>query len=78
MKPCIACPFNDGFTDAATQAQNYGCLPTAREMLEHFDRNGVSISCHNKADRKCRGLLSERPVAIDAPVRDYADWCQNG
>ena len=77
MKPCIACPFNDGLTDAATQVQNYGCLPTAREMLEHFDQKGISISCHNKADRKCRGLLLERPESINAPVRDYADWYQN-
>lgn len=78
MKPCIACPFNDGLTDAATQAQNYGCLPTAREMLEHFDQKGTSISCHEKANRKCRGLLNERPEAKAAAVRDHVDWLHNG
>lgn len=78
MKPCIACPFLDGSTHEATQAQNYGCLPTAQEMLQHFDQKGISISCHNRADRKCRGLLAERPEARNKPVRDHVDWLHNG
>ncbi len=78
MKPCIACPFNDGLTDEASQAQNYGCLPSAFDMIQHFDQKGVSISCHNNAHRRCNGLLQERPDAAHKPVRDYSDWYQNG
>jgi len=77
MKPCNGCPFNDGLTDEASQLQNYGCLPTAKEMLDHFDQRGSSISCHGNPDRLCRGLSSMRPEAINHPIRDYSDWYQN-
>lgn len=55
MKPCTTCPFNDGITDEASQAQNYGCLPTRFDMMKHFDQKGVSISCHNSAHKRCIG-----------------------
>lgn len=78
MKPCNGCPFNDGVTLEATQAQNYGCLPTAQEMMEHFDNKKISISCHGKLGAICRGLLRERPEAEVHPIRDYCDWYQKG
>jgi hypothetical protein len=78
MKPCNGCPFNDGTTDEATRAQNYGCLPTAHEMVKHFDEHTRSIGCHGASGRLCRGLLGVRPEAIDKPVKDYEDWYNNG
>lgn len=30
---CPGCPFNEGLTDEASQAQNYGCLPTAYDII---------------------------------------------
>ena len=74
MNPCNGCPFNDGITHEATQAQNYGCLPSSFDMVQHFDENGISISCHMRADRLCRGLAKVRPEATTKPIRDYSDW----
>lgn len=73
-KPCNGCPFLDGITDEASQNQNYGCLPTSFDMLQHFDERGVSISCHRKGDLLCGGLLERRPDAINKPIRDQQDW----
>lgn len=72
---CEACPFNDGLTEAATIAQNYGCLPTGRDNIEHFDRHQKSIGCHDN-DRHCRGLLEARPEARKFPIITYPEWYQ--
>ncbi len=61
-KPCLACPFNDGWTEEATRVQNLGCLPTSGEMLTHFDKTGKAMTCHD-TDKPCRGLCAERPAA---------------
>jgi hypothetical protein len=75
--PCIACPFRDGENEEATQAQNYACLPTAFEMLELFDKQGLATSCHNSKTKPCRGLARERCVQ-GAEVKAYEDWYRNG
>lgn len=30
---CLTCPFN-GYSEESCQAQNLGCLPTARDILD--------------------------------------------
>jgi hypothetical protein len=75
MNPCIACPFRDGENEIATQAQNYGCLPTKHEMIETFDSTGVALSCHDN-DKVCKGLASVRDVS-SANVKTHKEWYNN-
>ena len=70
--PCIACPFRDGYNEEATQAQNWGCLPTKEEMLRQVDEDGTALSCHNDT-KPCRGLAEHRDVS-ELPVRTYSSW----
>ncbi len=72
-KPCIACPFNDGLNKEATIAQNWGCLPTASDMIKTLDEEGIALSCHDNNRKACRGLASVRDVS-DAKVKPYTDW----
>lgn len=69
---CTACPFNDGFTEEATNLQNLACLPTAFDMLEHHERGEV-ISCHCNNATPCRGMAAVRDVSKDRLV-PYEDW----
>lgn len=71
---CETCPFNDGLNEAATQAQNWGCLPDKFAMVDKFDTEGIAFSCHSTPHKACRGLTRVRPTAKQAPVLDYEDW----
>lgn len=71
---CNACPFNDGITEDATIGQNLGCLPSAGQMIEFFDKNGISISCHENDKKVCRGLCEVRQSAKKKKVKSYSDW----
>lgn len=71
---CKCCPFNDGWNEEATIAQNYGCLPDKFQMMEKFDNEGVALSCHDTPTKACRGLTKVRPDAKTAPVLKYEDW----
>ncbi len=54
---CTTCPFSE--RDEAAQAQNYGCLPTASDILRMKRDSGHNWSCHgSKPDdlRICKGL----------------------
>jgi len=72
-KACVACPFRDGENEEATVGQNYGCLPSAFEMEEMFDKEGVALSCHDNDRAPCRGLAEVRDVRL-RPVKAYSDW----
>ena len=76
--PCIACPFRDGDTVQATQAQNWGCLPTSHRMVEMVEEEGVALSCHDDNQKACRGLVEVKPEAASLPVKSYEDWYRNG
>lgn len=71
--PCIACPFNDGLTDEATQGQNYGCLPSPTDMLKLWDEQQIALSCHGKQDIACRGLAATRNVT-NGEILAYGKW----
>ena len=77
MKNCLACPFNDGLTEEACQAQNYGCLPTKQEMVNTFDKTGKSLSCHEDGSKPCRGLMTVREIDINR-ILEYSDWYRSG
>lgn len=70
---CLGCPFNDGLTEEASIAQNYGCLPTANEMIERFDKSGLALSCHEESKIACRGLSEVRDTQ-DSEVLGYPEW----
>lgn len=70
--PCETCPFNDGLNEAATIAQNYGCLPTAAEIVAGHDANGSAWMCHSNEQQHCAGLAQLRSVGTK-PVR-YSEW----
>ena len=77
-KACIACPFRDGETIEATQGQNWGCLPSAGEMIEGVEKRGLSLSCHDDNERVCRGLVEAVPEAAFKPIKSHEEWYRNG
>lgn len=79
---CTSCPFNDGLTDEASQAQNYGCLPTAGDILAMKRETGQNWACHSDESRVCSGLCHS---AKDAGVSlrsgglvRYSSWYHAG
>lgn len=77
MKPCQACPFRDGETEEATQAQNLGCLPTQTEMIQGAEEHGQALSCHDNT-RACQGLIQTNPKIATLPIKLYSNWYKNG
>ena len=75
MKPCIACPFNDGLTAEATQGQNYGCLPTPDDMLQ-LAKRGIALSCHDNEKAVCTGLREHADVS-NCTLLPYCEWYHN-
>lgn len=53
---CPGCPFNDGWTEAASQAQNWGCLPDAHYLVELKRRTDQNWACHDDGSKVCAGL----------------------
>lgn len=77
-KACIACPFRDGESIEATQAQNWGCLPSSHEMIETAKTTDVALSCHDNEKIACRGLVEHMPEAANMAVKAHEDWYRNG
>ncbi len=77
-RACKACPFRDGETTEATQAQNYGCLPSSCEMIQAAKNRGLALSCHDDCTTACKGLVEAVPEAASMPVKSYEDWYYNG
>lgn len=73
MNPCDTCPFNDGLTEEATIAQNYGCLPDGGMILDGYDKRGKVWMCHSNEGRICNGLRNNRPNPEGTPVK-YSEW----
>lgn len=53
---CISCPFNDGLTHAASDAQNLGCLPTPFDIVQMKRESGQNWACHDDETKVCAGL----------------------
>ena len=50
------CPF--AMTEASEQAQNYGCLPTAGEVIRMRVNHGKTWACHRDPRRPCAGGIA--------------------
>lgn len=79
---CVSCPFNDGLTDEASQAQNYGCLPTAGDIVAMKRETGQNWACHSDESRVCSGLChSAKETGLDlgsGGLVRYSSWYHAG
>lgn len=79
---CVSCPFNDGLTFAASEAQNYGCLPTAGEIVAMKRETGQNWACHDDESRVCSGLChvakDESLDLAQGGLIKYSTWYHQG
>ena len=77
---CVTCPFNAGFTAEGAQAENYGCLPTAMEIVEMKRESGHNLACHDDEGRVCAGLCAvakeQRIDLSQGGLIRYTTWYQ--
>jgi hypothetical protein len=71
---CLTCPFND--TEESMQAQNYGCLPTARDIMDGKVFANKEWRCHSNESLICGGLAEHsRTLGSGQPVM-LSMWAQ--
>lgn len=58
-KMCKSCPFNY-FSEESNYAQDMGCLPSPKDILEIKDTTGNNWACHSNNKRVCAGLSKQR------------------
>lgn len=79
---CVSCPFNEGMTAEADQAQNYGCLPTGYEIIQMKKRSGQNWACHSDENAVCAGLCHQaKPYELDLSqggLIRYSSWFHAG
>jgi hypothetical protein len=62
-KMCITCPFNH-YSEKAAEVQNYGCLPSHKDILRIKDDTGNNWACHSNNNKICGGLTGERDTSL--------------
>ena len=80
---CETCPLGDGdgWTDAAEQAINLGCLPSFGEAMHIKRSTGCNWGCHSE-ERICAGFVRECAVYgleyRGAPTLSFKEWSDLG
>jgi GNAT superfamily N-acetyltransferase len=79
---CTSCPFNDGLTEEAAQAQNFGCLPTAHDIVVMKRQTGQNWACHDDESKACAGLChGAKDAGVDLSeggLIRYSSWYHHG
>lgn len=79
---CVSCPFNDNLTEEASQAQDYGCLPSGYDIIKMKRRTGHNWACHDDENKVCAGLChAANPKELDLSQGDlvrYSSWYRVG
>jgi len=79
---CESCPANDGLTERATEAQNYGCLPNLGRIIRLKKHSGLTWACHDDASKVCAGLChAAKEHHLDLSkggLIKYSTWYQQG
>lgn len=79
---CVSCPFNDGFTFSASEAQNLGCLPTPYDIIQMKKSSGQNWACHDDETTLCAGLCHQAKEAnldlTQGGLIRYSSWYHAG
>lgn len=79
---CTSCPFNDGLTEAASNAQNLGCLPTPFDIIQMKRESGQNWACHDDETKVCAGLCHQAKEASldlsEGGLIRYSSWYHAG
>lgn len=79
---CGGCPFNAGMTEEADMAQNYGCLPTAGDIVALKRETGANWACHSDETKVCAGLChaakAEKLDLASGGLISYQAWYHEG
>lgn len=55
MKSCLTCPF--AYTDESERVQNYGCIPSASDIVKEMASTNKNWACHDD-NKICRGAAN--------------------
>ncbi len=79
---CVSCPFNDGYTHSASEAQNLGCLPSPYDIIQMKKASGQNWACHDDESKVCAGLChSAKDQGLDLSqggLIRYSSWYYAG
>lgn len=79
---CLTCPFNAAFVEEAARVENFGCLPTAGEIVTMKRESGQNWACHDDESRVCAGLCATaKKEGLDLSrggLISYRSWYHNG